>query len=104
MTRLRVARQASVGLIPRRMCSTVRKPQHTIILSSPRPVDPAVPISLSVYSPAPTIGESPARPGTFQASPDVVVTEEISPLSLIRSRLMVPVGRALAGAPSGGAP
>src|ERR1041385_5884338 len=83
------------------MCSTGRNPPHTMMLSPPRPVEPAAPISLSVYWPAPTIGESPARPGIFQASPLVVVTDEISPLSLTRSRLIVPVGRAIIGAFSG---
>src|SRR2546426_2667114 len=41
---------ASVGFIPRRMNSTVRKPPHTLMFDSPRPVDPAAPMSLSVRS------------------------------------------------------
>ena len=61
-TRLRVSRQASVGFSPRRMPSTVRNPPHTMMFASPRPVEPAAPTSLSVYWPAPTIGESPPVP------------------------------------------
>src|SRR5690606_39815792 len=64
--------------MPRRMCSTVRKPPQTMMFGSPRPVEPAAPTSLSVYWPAPMMGESPARPGIFQESPLVVVIEEIS--------------------------
>src|SRR2546427_9868512 len=44
------------------MNSTVRKPPHTLMFDSPRPVDPAAPMSLSVYWPAPMIGLSPTRP------------------------------------------
>ena len=36
------------------------------------------------------MGESPTRPGIFQARPLVVVTPQISPLALIPSQLMVP--------------
>ena len=94
--------EARIGrLEPRRMPSTVRNPPHAMMLASPRPVEPAAPTSLSVYWPAPTIGESPARPGIFQASPLVVVTEEISPCALTTSRLIVPVGRATIGSSSG---
>src|SRR5712691_11640704 len=59
-------------------------------LDSPRPVDPAAPTAPSTYRPAPRIGESPARPGIFHASPLVVVTPQISPLALTPSQLMVP--------------
>src|SRR5882724_5409207 len=38
------------------------------------------------------IGESPQRPGSFQASPLVVVVPEISPFSLNAEQWMVPVG------------
>src|SRR5215510_317056 len=61
--------------------------------SSPRPVEPAAPTSLSTYSPQPISGESPTRPGIFQANPEVVVTPEISPLASTARQLMVPVGR-----------
>src|SRR5436309_12428606 len=49
------------------------------MVDSPRPVEPAAPMSLSVYWPAPMIGLSPTRPGILNARPEVVVTEEISP-------------------------
>src|SRR5438876_2308610 len=65
--------------MPRRRCSTVRNPPHTLMFASPSPVDPAAPTSLSQYCPAPMIGESPTRPGIFQERPAVVVTEERSP-------------------------
>src|SRR2546423_2201214 len=64
----------------------------TRIFSSPRPVDPAAPTSWSTYNPAPIIGESPTRPGIFQAKPLVVVTPDISPLVFNARQLMVPVG------------
>src|SRR2546430_12833348 len=54
--------------MPRRMNSTVRNPPHTLMLDSPRPVEPAAPTSLSVYSPAPMIGLSPTRPGIDRKS------------------------------------
>src|SRR5262249_858151 len=38
-------------------------------------------------------GESPTRPGIFHASPEVVVTPEISPPALTARQLIVPVGR-----------
>ena len=62
------------------------------MLASPRPVEPAAPTSLSQYSPAPTIGLSPTRPGIFHARPAVVVTEERSPWGVTALQLMVPVG------------
>src|SRR5262245_43571232 len=61
--------------------------------SSPRPVEPAAPTSLSTYNPQPISGESPTRPGIFQASPEVVVTPEISPFASTARQLIVPVGR-----------
>ena len=79
--------------MPRRMDSTVRNPPHTMMFDSPRPVDPAAPTVLSVYWPAPMMGLSPTRPGIFQASPLVVVTDEMSPCGVTALQLMVPVGR-----------
>jgi len=38
------------------------------------------------------MGESPQRPGIFQANPLVVVTLDISPFSLSTEQLIVPVG------------
>src|SRR5712691_4372901 len=38
------------------------------------------------------MGESPTRPGIFQARPLVVVTPDISPLAFNARQLMVPVG------------
>src|SRR5262245_11747455 len=61
--------------------------------SSPRPVEPAAPTSLSTYNPQPISGESPTRPGIFHANPEVVVTPEISPLASTARQLIVPVGR-----------
>src|SRR5499425_994310 len=61
--------------------------------SSPRPVEPAAPTSLSTYTPQPISGESPTRPGIFHASPEVVVTPEMSPLASTARQLIVPVGR-----------
>src|SRR5258708_6229782 len=37
------------------------------------------------------MGESPTRPGIFQARPAVVVTPDISPLAFNARQLMVPV-------------
>ena len=63
------------------------------MFASPSPVDPAAPTSLSQYCPAPMMAESPTRPGIFQASPLVVVTDEMSPPGVTASQLIVPVGR-----------
>ena len=41
------------------------------------------------------MGESPTRPGIFQARPLVVVTDERSPAALTTFKLMVPVGRTM---------
>src|SRR2546421_1502806 len=60
--------------------------------SSPRPVEPAAPVSLSTYSPQPIKGESPTRPGIFQASPLVVVTPLMSKFLSSARQLIVPVG------------
>src|SRR5438876_11707998 len=73
------------------MNSTVRNAPQTLMFASPRPVDPAAPTVLSQYCPAPTIGESPIRPGSFHASPLVVVTEDMSPAAFTAFMLMVPV-------------
>src|SRR5947209_20535077 len=74
------------------MFSTIVRAPDTRMFSSPRPVDPAPPTSWSTYSPAPIIGESPTRPGIFQARPLVVVTPDISPLAFNARQFMVPVG------------
>src|SRR6185295_8798593 len=81
---------ASFGCAPRRISSTIRNEHRLYRFASPRPVDPAAPTSLSTYSPAPRIGESPARPGILNASPLVVVTPQISPFALMPSQLIVP--------------
>src|SRR6266550_6475996 len=83
--------QAWSGDNPWRINSTVRNAPQTLMLASPRPVDPAAPTVLSQYWPAPTIGESPTRPASFQASPLVVVTDDISPAALTAFMLIVPV-------------
>src|SRR5215210_976552 len=72
------------------MNSTARKAPHTLMFDSPRPVDPAAPTVLSQYCPAPMIGESPTRPGTFQEMPLVVVTELMSPFASTAFMLIVP--------------
>src|SRR4029434_2164934 len=56
----------------------------------PRPVEPAAPTVLSQYCPAPMIGESPTRPGTFHAMPLVVVTELMLPFASTAFMLIVP--------------
>src|SRR6266849_1838074 len=86
------SRQASVGDLPCRIISMMVWPPEILMFSSPLPVEPAAPTSLSTQQPAPMIGESPTRPGIFQASPDVVVTAEISPFSLTAMQGIVPVG------------
>src|SRR5690349_5483180 len=72
------------------MSSTARNAPHTLMFDSPRPVEPAAPTVLSQYCPAPMIGESPTRPGIFQAMPLVVVTELMSPLASTAFMLIVP--------------
>src|SRR5215467_11801857 len=67
-------------------------PPEILIFSSPLPVEPAAPTSLSTQQPAPMMGESPTRPGIFQARPEVVVVAEMSPFSLTAMQGMVPVG------------
>ena len=49
--------------------------------ASPRPVAPAEPMEFSQNIPAPTIGESPMRPGIFQLRPLVEVHAAMSPLA-----------------------
>src|SRR5687768_8729905 len=80
------------------MNSTARKAPHTLMLASPRPVDPAAPTVLSQYWPAPMIGLSPTRPAIFQEMPLVVVIELRSPRASTAFMLMVPV---VNGMPSG---
>src|SRR5690606_30160527 len=60
------------------------------MFSSPTPVEPAAPTSLSTYSPAPMIGESPTRPGILNASPLVDVMPARSPLASTARQLIVP--------------
>src|SRR5438552_113231 len=86
------SRQASVGDLPWRIISMIVWPPLILMFSSPLPVDPAAPTSLSTQQPAPMIGESPTRPGIFHANPDVVVVAEMSRFSLIAMHGIVPVG------------
>src|SRR5580692_4092664 len=86
------SRQASSGDFPRRIISIIVCPPEILIFSSPLPVDPAAPTSLSTQHPAPIIGESPTRPGIFHDNPEVVVVAEISPFSLTAMHGIVPVG------------
>src|SRR5205085_4816332 len=90
LIRLQASMAASFGCRPRRSASTIRNDDRLYRFDSPRPVEPAAPISPSTYSPAPRIGESPTRPGIFQARPLVVVTPQISPLALMPLQLIVP--------------
>ena len=73
------------------MNSTARNEAQDLMFASPRPVLPAAPTSLSQYCPAPIMGESPTRPGTFHAIPLVVVTEARSPVAVTAFMLIVPV-------------
>jgi hypothetical protein len=74
------------------MCCTIENAPHTWITDSPRPVAPADPMALSQYIPAPTIGESPSRPGSFHDSPLVLVTAHRSPPSPVTAeQWIVPV-------------
>jgi hypothetical protein len=82
---------ACSGVIPWRMNSTHRKAPQVMMFDSPRPVEPAAPTVLSQYCPAPMMGESPTRPGTFHAMPLVVVTELRSPAAFSAFMLIVPV-------------
>src|SRR5882724_10025366 len=66
-------------------------PPEILMFSSPLPVEPAAPTSLSTQQPAPIIGESPTRPGIFQDNPEVVVVAEISPLASTAMHGIVPV-------------
>src|SRR6266481_3931627 len=89
-TRFSATMPASLGDFPFRISSTIKKEQSEKRFASPRPVEPAAPTSPSTYRPAPRIGESPTRPGIFQANPLVVVTPAICPLALIALQLIVP--------------
>src|SRR5712692_7802287 len=73
------SRHASVGDLPWRIISMMVCPPEILMFSSPLPVEPAAPTSLSTQQPAPMIGESPTRPGIFHDSPEVVVVAEMSP-------------------------
>src|SRR5260370_29661109 len=66
-------------------------PPEILMFSSPLPVEPAAPTSLSTQQPAPMIGESPTRPGIFHDSPEVVVVAEISPFESTAMHGIVPV-------------
>src|SRR5258707_6621376 len=74
--RAQASRQASFGDLPWRIISTMVWPPEIFMFSSPFPVEPAAPTSLSTQHPAPMIGESPTRPGIFHDRPEVVVTAE----------------------------
>src|SRR6202040_4134285 len=91
-TRLMASRHASEGDLPRRIISTMVCPPAILMFSSPLPVEPAAPTSLSTKHPAPMMGESPTRPGIFHARPEVVVVAEISPLASTAMQGIVPVG------------
>src|SRR5947208_17192218 len=67
-------------------------PPEILMFSSPLPVEPAAPTSLSTQHPAPMIGESPTRPGIFHERPDVVVVAEMSPFESTAIQGIVPVG------------
>src|SRR5882757_2095628 len=90
--RAQASRHASFGDIPLRIISIMVWPPEIFMFSSPFPVEPAAPTSLSTQHPAPMIGESPTRPAIFHARPDVVVVAEISPFSLTAMHGIVPVG------------
>src|SRR2546426_8214728 len=78
--------------MPFRIISTIVCPPEILMFSSPLPVEPAAPTSLSAQHPAPMMGESPTRPAIFHASPEVVVVAEMSPFSLTAMHGIVPVG------------
>src|SRR5438876_12393564 len=89
-TRFKASIPASLGDIPLRIDSTIKNEPRENRFASPRPVEPAAPTSPSTYNPAPGMGESPTRPGIFQASPLVVVTPDTSPLEFTPLQLIVP--------------
>src|SRR5438309_7469318 len=66
-------------------------PPEILMFSSPLPVEPAAPTSLSTQHPAPIIGESPTRPGIFHDKPEVVVVAEMSPFASTAMHGIVPV-------------
>src|SRR5262245_39808002 len=88
---LSTERHASVGLIPFSIACTTLIDPPTWITDSPRPVEPADPIELSQYIPAPTIGESPSRPGSFHDSPLVLVHAAIRPSASSPEQWIVPL-------------
>src|SRR5229473_1168714 len=85
------SRHASVGDLPCRIISIIVCPPEILMFSSPFPVEPAAPTSLSTQHPAPMIGESPTRPGIFHDSPEVVVVAEMSPFASTAMHGIVPV-------------
>src|SRR5882757_11153413 len=89
--RAQASRQASFGDLPWRIISTIVWPPEILIFSSPFPVEPAAPTSLSTQHPAPIIGESPTRPGIFHDKPEVVVVPLTSPFAFTARQLIVPV-------------
>src|SRR5260370_29847183 len=90
--RASASKHASVELFHYRIISMMVWPAEILMFSSPLPVEPAAPTSLSTQQPAPIIGESPTLPGIFHAKPEVVVVAEMSPFSLIAIHGIVPVG------------
>src|SRR5207244_1317648 len=88
---LQTARHASVGVMPLSMYRTTENAPQTWITDSPRPVEPAEPMLLSQYIPAPTIGESPRRPAIFHDSPLVLVHAAIVPSAVSAETWIVPV-------------
>src|SRR5438445_10731343 len=85
------SRHASVGVFPCRIISMMVCPPEILMFSSPLPVEPAAPTSLSTQHPAPLIGESPTRPGLFHDRPEVLVVPERSPLAPTAVHGIVPV-------------
>src|SRR5204862_67614 len=65
-------------------------PLHPWGAASRRAGERAAPTRFSQCCPAPMIGESPVRPGSFHESPLVVVTEQMSPVALTAFMLIVP--------------
>src|SRR5207302_1912881 len=92
---LQTSRIASLGGSPRRIPSTIKAEERFSRFSSPTPVEPAEPTSLSRYNPAPRMGESPTRPGIFQDRPEVVVVQPRSPWVSRTEQWIVPVTRGL---------
>jgi hypothetical protein len=77
--RLIARSQASVGERPLPMSSTIDLHGVNRIITSPSPLSPQPPISLSAYAPAPGIAASPTRPGILKLAPFVDVPATILP-------------------------